>query len=295
MAQSPSLIVLEELLEEAAATEEEDVILDKLKELARNSLPEGWRLWKTENPTKEGLFGESIDPQLLNKIRIALPTLGVVQAFYPDADYIAEKPFREMKASMLNWAFCRALIVSPTYLVSKIKELKFVVSLEEKAFLRRRESTPAKRSRIGILEEKVDNLINIITRQTRAASATSVSTITSESDKNNKSSSDIESSFQFPPYSGEYNGNKSAVFNFDPEVKEDEPSIPVPSETIKAQGIACQKLGSSSWNRIRYKDVQKRLQASPVFNTLKHVNDQLCSLTPKSFHSNLLAGSEKAL
>ncbi|KAL4714273.1 hypothetical protein ACJJTC_009625 [Scirpophaga incertulas] len=275
MAQSPSLIVLEELLEEAAATEEEDVILDKLKELARNSLPEGWRLWKTENPTKEGLFGESIDPQLLNKIRIALPTLGVVQAFYPDADYIAEKPFREMKASMLNWAFCRALI--------------------RKGLSETEESTPAKRSRIGILEEKVDNLINVITRQTRAASATSVSTITSESDKNNKSSSDIESSFQFPPYSGEYNGNKSAVFNFDPEVKEDEPSIPVPSETIKAQGIACQKLGSSSWNRIRYKDVQKRLQASPVFNTLKHVNDQLCSLTPKSFHSNLLAGSEKAL
>lgn len=72
-----------------------------------------------------------------------------------------------------------------------------------------------------------------------------------------------------------------------PQVKEKEALIPPPTPDIKAQGIFCQKLGSTSWNRIRDKEVQKKLQASPVFDSLK-VNAQLEGLISKSYNQTLL-------
>lgn len=39
-------ITLEDLLEESAPTEEEDRILDHLKLLTQESLPDGWKNWK---------------------------------------------------------------------------------------------------------------------------------------------------------------------------------------------------------------------------------------------------------
>lgn len=61
---------------------------------------------------------------------------------------------------------------------------------------------------------------------------------------------------------------------FRPSIKEMDPPIPEPSESIRKEGINCQRLGSEGWNRIRYKEVEKRLQAAPVFSALK-VNVEL--------------------
>ncbi|KAJ0182086.1 hypothetical protein K1T71_002808 [Dendrolimus kikuchii] len=71
----------------------------------------------------EDLFRDPMDPQIINKIRFAyyLPTLSYVRIFYPDAKYIAEKPFQEIKRTMLNWEFSRALFMSPPSVVNKIK------------------------------------------------------------------------------------------------------------------------------------------------------------------------------
>ncbi|XP_063985927.1 uncharacterized protein LOC135167021 [Diachasmimorpha longicaudata] len=73
----------------------------------------------------------------------------------------------------------------------------------------------------------------------------------------------------------------------DPQVKECDPLIPEPDSALKAQGISCQKLNSAAWSRIRYKEVQKRLQAAPVFDTLK-INSELRSIAPKTSTQSLL-------
>lgn len=82
-----------------------------------------------------------------------------------------------------------------------------------------------------------------------------------------------------------------ASFDFSPKTKEQEPSIPEPNAEIKLQGISCQRLGESSWNKIRYADVLKKLHASPVFSSLS-VNAQLKHLLPSNPHSDFLERTE---
>lgn len=72
-----------------------------------------------------------------------------------------------------------------------------------------------------------------------------------------------------------------------PQVKEKEPAILPPTPEIKEQGLNCQKLGTSGCNKIRYKEVQKKLQAAPVFDALK-TNGLLEGLLNKSFSQSLL-------
>nr|CAI5827641.1 unnamed protein product [Callosobruchus analis] len=69
--------------------------------------------------------------------------------------------------------------------------------------------------------------------------------------------------------------------DFSPITKEKEPAIPLPKPHILIQGKECQRLGLSSFNKIRYSEVQKKLQAAPVFSAL-HVNPQLNFLTSAS-------------
>nr|CAI5827075.1 unnamed protein product [Callosobruchus analis] len=78
--------------------------------------------------TDEGvgnLLGAEYDPQILNKIRFALPTVGLVQAFNPGATHISEKGYMEMKLKMLTFPFCIGLIIRPTCLAAKIRGSAF--------------------------------------------------------------------------------------------------------------------------------------------------------------------------
>lgn len=81
---------------------------------------------------------------------------------------------------------------------------------------------------------------------------------------------------------GDPNASQSMLdqLSLDPQVKENDPVIPLPDPVIKKQGLECQKLGSQLWNKIRYKEVQKKLQAAPVFDTLK-VNPHLLGFGSK--------------
>lgn len=124
MSREPDWMTMEELLEVAADTEEKDKVLDRIKLLAQESLLVGWLNWKTLDLSRETLFGNEpdVDPQILNKLRFALPTAGLAQAFNPSSAIdLPEKQYRDFKVSMLNWSFCRALIMSPPMLVNKLK------------------------------------------------------------------------------------------------------------------------------------------------------------------------------
>lgn len=71
------------------------------------------------------------------------------------------------------------------------------------------------------------------------------------------------------------------VFDFNPKTKEQEPAMPAPKPAIAKQGTECQRLGESSFKLIRYSEVQKRLNAFPVFNALK-INQELSHRTSNS-------------
>lgn len=181
------------------------------------------------------------------------------------------------------------------------------------------EERPAKRSRLEKLEEKVDSLFqklyhkieslksNSVIDQSEAHSSANTGFLSHndyESDIENEdpledggaSDTDEPSVFQVPTFNlgDEPGGSASKDISFTPNVKEDDPLVSTQSETLKIQGVACQKLGSSSWNRIKYKDVQKKLRAAPVFDALK-VNDQLGSITQNKFCQNVLMNADMTL
>ncbi|CAG5035086.1 unnamed protein product [Parnassius apollo] len=73
-------------------------VLERLIQLVKNNFPEGWREWKVARQSKEDTVGANPDPQLLNKLRYALPTIGI-------ATLLSERPYHDYKVKMLDWAF----------------------------------------------------------------------------------------------------------------------------------------------------------------------------------------------
>ncbi len=120
MVESNNFICLEDLLDEEVTPREDEIILNRLILLAEKHLPVGWRNWKTINLTWEELFGDDLDPQVLNKIRFALPTRGIAEAFFPSATHLTERQYRACKIRMLQWSFCRALIISPPFITRQL-------------------------------------------------------------------------------------------------------------------------------------------------------------------------------
>jgi hypothetical protein len=73
--------------------------------------------------------------------------------------------------------------------------------------------------------------------------------------------------------------NASTGFSFKPHTVEAETKYSKADPLLAQQAKDCQRLGTESWQNIRYKDVQKQFQATPVFSALK-VNNQLAGSTP---------------
>lgn len=326
MVQEASFVSLGELLEETGESDNDNEILERLKLLAQELLPNGWTAWTVTRSTKEDVFGETVDPQVLNKLRFAIPTDQLAKAFVPEATRLSEKGFRDLKLKMLDWAFTRALITSPPAICNKIrgsaaatelfnvavkprrmsrKEADRALSMEtdeEATNMRKRRissdpessdawATRPKRSRIDSLEQRMNDMFS--TLMEKIESLAPVRDLRNESSSEDCASSNEGDDLPAPSRSespGDWHappldsnlGVDSAQHSwpeleFLPAVKEAEPAIPAPSEHIKAEGIACQRFGTDAWNRIRYKEVAKRLQASPVFNTLK-INAELSDL-----------------
>ncbi|KAI5639428.1 hypothetical protein NE865_08103 [Phthorimaea operculella] len=95
-------------------------VLDRLIEVVDLVYPPTWRDWRVVNFSKEDLFGLRLEPQTLNKLRFAIPTISIIKSFDPEAVSVSEKRFKTLKLSLLNWSFCRALIMSPRSVASKI-------------------------------------------------------------------------------------------------------------------------------------------------------------------------------
>ena len=112
---------LSELFDLRAESAKDNEILDRIKSLAAGCLPPGWKDWKIIATSKDEVLEDPIDPQVLNKIRFALPTTGMVRAFNPTITALSEKTYRDMKINMLRWPFCLGLVIAPSSLAAKIR------------------------------------------------------------------------------------------------------------------------------------------------------------------------------
>lgn len=105
----------------------------------------------------------------------------------------------------------------------------------------------------------------------------------SEFDKREEDNSSIHSDSWVAPDYDELGMNEDLnpeeLLDFAPETKESEAKISTADEALLKQGIDCQRLGNESWQNIRYAEVQKKFQATPVFTNLK-VNSNLAMVTP---------------
>nr|CAI5844758.1 unnamed protein product [Callosobruchus analis] len=68
--------------------------------------------------------------------------------------------------------------------------------------------------------------------------------------------------------------------DFTPKTREQDPPIRAPKKKIEMQGVDCQKLGSEFFNKVRYAEVQRKLQATPLFSALKVISE-LSAMVPK--------------
>ncbi|KAI5641153.1 reverse transcriptase (RNA-dependent DNA polymerase) domain-containing protein [Phthorimaea operculella] len=192
--QGESLVTLGDL-EEQGETEEEDLILSRLKILAQESLPDGWIKWEVSRATKEEVFGDQIETTVLNKLSFALPTVGLAKAFDPDAGRLSEKAYRDIRVKLLDWSLTRALILGPPAIANRIrgsaarteffkeavaslkpllvtqKEADRILSgadVDVEAANRKRRSTSrfsdsqSKRAKVDVLEDRMENMFSLI-------------------------------------------------------------------------------------------------------------------------------------
>nr|CAH7718718.1 unnamed protein product [Callosobruchus chinensis] len=312
------------------ADEDDNAVLHRIKRLATAHLPEVWRNWKVFPLSRKDILGAELDPQILSKIRFALPTVGLLQAFYQSAKTISEKKYRDLKFRMLDWPFCVGLIMGPPSVSSRIRgtaaqhELFLAAIAELKPLLISRkvaclelaadssdvdgsssllsvpqdsDRPPKKSSRLDMLEQATTELRSmmevILDRLPQKSAEGHISTLSNENAED--AFSDISLGASDQPSLGSWVapslGHVPMIdIDLTPRTLEQEPLIPAPKAAIEAQGIECQRFGQPTFNRILYADVQKKLHAAPVFSALQ-INQQIKHLAP-SPASDILTKSD---
>lgn len=315
------MVTLGELLQVPANSEADNEILERIKLLVQEYLPEGWQEWKVLQLPREALTGTKLDPQVLNKLRFALSTVELIKAFDPEAEGISERSFRDYKIKLLEWDLTRGLIIGPPALANRIRgsaaqteifnsamrpvkhlilsrsEANAVLSgcvdtesdrESRKRSLSRSSERSCKRSKVEVLEDKMNQMFNVLLEKIEEMHPNTSSVVQGDGDSGEEiyEQGDSESeadSWQAPALLSDLdpvnNDPDDADFDFFPRTKEAEPLIPEPTPELRMEGIECHRFGNEGWNRIRYKDVMKRLQAAPVFSSLK-VNRELGGLAP---------------
>lgn len=142
----------------------------------------------------------------------------------------------------------------------------------------------------GYMRKQTELLTQLISQMSRPVQATTNSKQLSPP----ASPTPYTASVSMPSESGEWNAPPfvddkecasfedepdEPVIDFTPNTKEIEPKITKASQKLSAQGSHCQRLNGDGWRNIRYAEVQKEFQASPVFTSLK-VNNTLAAITP---------------
>lgn len=318
------MLTLESLLSWEADDPEDNIILKRIIKLISGHLPMDWKGWKIRILSKEDLLGSELDPQILNKIRFAIPTVGLARAFSPDCTSLKEKTFRDIKLKLLEWPLCVGLIIHPMSLAARVRssavqnELVIASIAEMKPLLKSREeankelasqtdqsdddisipstkttsSKTKKQSRLDKLEQSqhrlqkmMEQFIKSFQPEDNSCSGSENNSISSEPSEDEENIPQLSSSSPKP-----WEPPAAIIdedFDWTPTTKQQDPLIPAPKPHIAAQGTECQRLGNITFNQIRYAEVQKKLHASPVFGPLK-VNPILTTYGSPSNQEHLI-------
>lgn len=300
----------------------------KIIEILDDVYPEGWRSWEVNDVSFEDLFGKNISADDENRLRYAIPTVRLAEAF--GCSTLSERKYRHIKRTLLRWPLGRALIYSPFATMKKIHPTDAyndfanniltiknqLISQKDAAILLKNDhpgypSTPStsrgdsvppnadggSRKRSHSSDVNLEDLMHLQTKmfgellmaikETKHTSRTQYekSNYYEDSEHEERSEPDDESDgnnweapeIVEPDIATER--EEENFFDFSPATKETEAKIGTADEGLAKQGSHCQRLGESSWQNIRYAEVQKQFQASPVFTSLK-TNSNLATVTP---------------
>ncbi|KAI8440696.1 hypothetical protein MSG28_009047, partial [Choristoneura fumiferana] len=312
----------------------DNVILSRLTRLISAHLPDGWQEWRVHTYSKEDLLGNELDPQVLNKVRFAIPTTGLARAFSPNCSSLSERAYRDIKLKLLEWPLCVGLIIGPASLAARIRgsavqnELVVAALADIKPLLICREEANRELSAdtedngsVTHSSRRSNSSVRVSKRQDRLSRLEENHMVLKEmlesfmkkfetpfdSQENSACESTDEDSAS--AYSSENNGppvtEKSSTqatsawkppepplgsdddFDWQPCTKPQDPVIPNPKPLIAEQGVKVLRLGDTTYNQIRYVEVQKRLHAAPVFGTLKANPVLVKHITPNPVQDQL--------
>lgn len=201
MATSQDFVTLGEIFERSAEDEEDEELLSKVKSIIERSLPPGWRDWKVIDWSREDLLGRKTDSRVLNKIRFAIPSVELVQAFYPEATSIGEKTYKNLKIKLLDWDICRALITNPNHVAAKLRGSAAQAELFNRAVEPIRASVYSREQISDALTTDVESHLNRVIGRSRSRSTATntksrkrIRQISTSTDQNESSSSSEERS-----------------------------------------------------------------------------------------------------
>lgn len=330
MALSAAFVTLGELADVPVDEAEDNELLQEIVNLVDRTYPEGWRNWKVVDLSREDIGSDSVT---LNKLRYALPTFELIKTMDPETEYISEKSFKKLKSKLLDFAFTRALIIYPVSLGTRIRgsaaqyeifnsaiesvkdrilsreAVNRLLKGEEVEVKRKRRSTSIESDRIKARRlDTTENTVAELSKRTTNIELLLQQILENQSSANSRqqnfsedeveggdtpSDSDFEvDDVPLPAFLDDKENTPD--IEFWPEVKEAEPAIPEAEEEVLKLGISCQRLGTPNWNRVRFLEAQKKLQATPVFTALK-MNENLRPKDGKWCSSDTLTRFDSAM
>lgn len=266
--------------------------LDRVKVVLEESLPDGWREWQVDLKAVTSLEDDS---NLRNKIRFAIPTVALFEAFFPGISPISENKCKEIKLSLLNWPVGRTLIYAP----SSVSQCIHPAALHEKflrdveplryLFLSRSEANSIMQDKIesdmegSIVSKSISTPKVALSLNDRVGSLESaIVSIQSRMQELGKLLRHEQLSDDAPCQEEELNESDSDPWDQKPIIPstffkpmaQTNRDIMQPPADLLAQGIRCQRLGEQSWADVRYAEAEKKLRRGAVFQPLA-MNPQL--------------------
>lgn len=184
----------------------------------------------------------------------------------------------QVKEKIVSKDAVNKILIGETIPVDTRKRRSTSAESESLPKIRRLDATEKTVADLSKRTQNIENLLHQILENQSQRSETEIGYETSEDEEEPRFAEEPEAEdVTLPGFLRDEDYDK---INFLPEVKEAEPTVPnAEAETIKL-GLACQRLGTfgigfgPNWNRVRFTEAQKKLQATPLFTSLK-INDQL--------------------
>ncbi|KAI8428780.1 hypothetical protein MSG28_007454 [Choristoneura fumiferana] len=286
----------------------DNVILSRLTRLISAHLPDGWQEWRVHTYSKEDLLGNELDSSTRAYRDIKLKLLEwplCVGLIIGPASLAA----RIRGSAVQNELVVAALAdIKPLLICREEANRELSADTEDNGSVthssRRSNSSvrvSKRQDRLSRLEENHMVLKEMLesfmkkfetpfdSQENSACESTDEDSASAYSSENNgppvteKSSTQATSAWKPPePPLG-----SDDDFDWQPCTKPQDPVIPNPKPHIAEQGVKVLRLGDTTYNQIRYVEVQKRLHAAPVFGTLKANPVLVKHITPNPVQDQL--------